>query len=216
MVYKCALNSRRITELLVKFYNVLMQNVMYVQRWIRTLDIIIEKGKGPVLGKLQITQLIEADLQLLMRICIDARKNNQHENMDALSKYNFGSRKGYSIESALLEKRLTCDYSQYSGERMVHKLSDLEACYDRQLPRIGRIVEEVLGVERQPMMLFEKVLPIMQHHTSTSYGISEKTHGGINNELCGTGQGNSLSGTLCRYMSCLAFKHVENVRKVLE
>ena len=122
MVYKCALNSRRITELLVKFYNVLMQNVMYVQRWIRTLDVIIEKGKGPVLGKLRITQLIEADLQLLMRICIDERKHKRKKNNDALSTCNFGSRKRHSIDAALLEKRLIHDVSTCNNEITVNNM----------------------------------------------------------------------------------------------
>ena len=32
------------------------------------MEIYIEKGKGPVLGKLHTLQLIEVDLQLMMRI----------------------------------------------------------------------------------------------------------------------------------------------------
>lgn len=44
------------------------------------LDIVIEKGKGTKLGKLRIMQLIEVDLQLLMRICIDMRGENQKKN----------------------------------------------------------------------------------------------------------------------------------------
>ena len=59
---KCALSSRTMTELLIKFYNVIMEKGLFVERWTRILDTIIEKGKGPVLGKLRITQLIEADL----------------------------------------------------------------------------------------------------------------------------------------------------------
>jgi len=36
----------------------------------KILDIIIEKGKGPTLSKLRTIQLIEADLQMLIRIFI--------------------------------------------------------------------------------------------------------------------------------------------------
>ena len=84
-------------------------------------------------------------------------------NKKNLSIYNFGSRKGYSIDTDILEKRLTCDYAVYSGNRMVYNLSDLEAFYDRQLLIIGIFVEESLGVEKEPMMVFEKVLPVMKH-----------------------------------------------------
>ena len=34
---------------------------------------MIEKGKDPVIGKLQLIQLIKADLQIIMRICINNR-----------------------------------------------------------------------------------------------------------------------------------------------
>lgn len=50
---------------------------IYVEGQIRIHDAIIEKGKGPILGKLRITQLIEADLQLIMRICIDIKREKK-------------------------------------------------------------------------------------------------------------------------------------------
>ena len=37
-------------------------------RWLKVLDVILEKGKGPIIGKLRIIQLIEADLQMIIRI----------------------------------------------------------------------------------------------------------------------------------------------------
>ena len=73
------------------------------------LDVILEKGKGPVIGKLRTIQLIEAGLQLLMRIYIGGRNNENIERDERLSKFNYGSRANYSIETAILEKRLMYD-----------------------------------------------------------------------------------------------------------
>jgi len=56
------------------------------------LDIILEKGKGPILGKLRTIQLIKADLQLMMRIFIGARNDENIAKDKRLSKYNYGSR----------------------------------------------------------------------------------------------------------------------------
>ena len=92
---------------------------------------------------------------------------------------------------------------------MAYNISNLEAYYDRQLPRIGSIVEELLGVERELMMVFEKVFLIIKHHVSTSYGISEGYYGGEKDRLCGTGKGNSLSGAMSSDISHLIFKHIE-------
>ena len=103
-VHKCALESEVMTELLVQFYNILLRNGMCLKRWIKLLDIILEKGKGPTLGKLRTIQLYEADLQLLMRIFVGGRNDNNIEQDERLSQFNYGSRRYYSIDTATLEK----------------------------------------------------------------------------------------------------------------
>lgn len=67
---------------------------------------MLEKGKGLRLGKLRIIKLIETDLQLLFRIIIGLKNNEVIEKNDNMSKFNYGNWKNYSIEDALLEKRL--------------------------------------------------------------------------------------------------------------
>lgn len=96
-----------------------------------------------------------------------------------MSTCDYGSRKGYSIETALLEKRLMYDVRACNNENTVHNMSDLEACYDRQLPRIGGIAQEMLGVEHEPLKIFETILPIMEHYILTGYGISNESHGSV-------------------------------------
>jgi len=53
-MYKCALESKVMTKIFVLFYNTLIKNGYYLKRWLQVLDMILEKGKGPVLGKLRI------------------------------------------------------------------------------------------------------------------------------------------------------------------
>ena len=50
---KCILGSLRITIMLVKYSNYTMNQQYHSQRWLKILNVIIEKGKGPVLGKLR-------------------------------------------------------------------------------------------------------------------------------------------------------------------
>ena len=88
---------------------------------------ILEKGKGPVLGKLRTIQLIEADLQLLMRIYVGGRNNANIEDNKRLSKFNYSSRLNYLIETAILEKRLMYDIAIRDGKPMLHNISDLKA-----------------------------------------------------------------------------------------
>ena len=109
-------------------------------------------------------------------------------------KSNCGSRKNYSIESALLEKRIVFDNSLLSREKNIYHLTDLKSCYDRQLANVGALIEESIGVNKNAMQLMTKTIPRWKHHMSTAFGISEEYCGGEQNVMAGTGQGNKFSG----------------------
>ena len=53
---------------------------------------MLQKGKGPVLGKLRTMQLVEADFQLLIRIFLNERMVGLIETDERISKGNYGSR----------------------------------------------------------------------------------------------------------------------------
>ena len=90
----------------------------------------------------------------------------------------------YSIENATLEKRLMRDLSIRDGKEMMHNISDLEACYDRQLPNIGCMIKESVGAERDLAKLFTKLLPVINHQTCTSYGMIQEHYGSRCYKLC--------------------------------
>ena len=85
----------------------------------------------------------------------------------------------------------------------------MKACYDRQLPNIGCLVEESVGVEREPAKLFARLLPVMNHFICTSFGISSDYYGSDTFKLEGTEQGNSVSDVICRDTLCIIFKKME-------
>ena len=88
-------------------------------------------------------------------------------------------------------------------------MSDLEACYDRQLPNIGSIVEESLGVNREATKLIKKALSRYKHFIGLTYGIGNDSCGGMNALLGVTGQGNVFSGNVCRDVSCFMFREIK-------
>ena len=67
-MHKCALGSERVTKMLVACCVLITYSQCYPERWFKTLNIVLEKGKVSALGKLRTTQLVEVDFQLLMRI----------------------------------------------------------------------------------------------------------------------------------------------------
>ena len=129
-VYKYALDSKRMTNVLIRFYNLLLRNGYFLKRWLDILDVMIGKGKGLALGKLHIIMLIEVDLQYIMKIFLGNEVEEMIENDDRFSNANYGSRKNYSIESVLLEKRMIYDNSMLSGKETIYTITDLKSCYD--------------------------------------------------------------------------------------
>ena len=121
---------------------------------------IIEKGKGPVIGKLRNIQLIEADLQLLIMIFMGAKSEKLIKKEMRLSTANYGSRKNYSVELAILEKRLIYDSYLLQNTPLIHKITNLQLCYDQQLANFGSIIEESVGNNRYALKLFTKLIPV--------------------------------------------------------
>ena len=87
--HKCALHSEILTRLLVKLHDKMTQVGNCVNRWTKILNAIIEKGKGPMLGKLLIIQLIEADFKILLRTCMWLRNDDRIESDVIISKHNY-------------------------------------------------------------------------------------------------------------------------------
>jgi len=177
-------------SLFLKFYTFIIRRKFYVKRRLRILDLIVEKGKVSVLGKLCIIELIEADLQILLQIFFGVRNEGAIEEDEHISKFNFGSRKNYSVENSILEKRFIYESNLFS--------------------EIGFLVEEAVGVHRDPIITFAKLIPRFKHQIYSSYGILKITYGGEAELLSVSGQNFFSSGTTCREQSCMIFKRMEN------
>jgi len=132
------------------------------------------------------------------------------ESNQRISKCNYGSRTNYSIENAILEKQLVHNCSMLSGNITIHNMTDLKLYYDRQLPQMGSIIKESIGIERKPIKLIAKLLPVMKHHICIAHGASEKYYGRKQDKVAGTGQGYIVSGNICRDSSGFTIKQIEN------
>ena len=70
------------------------------------------------------------------------------EKDERLLKANYGSQKNYSIESAILEKRLIYDSCLLQNAPSIHNLIDLQLYYNHQLVNIGNIIKESVRKNR--------------------------------------------------------------------
>ena len=68
VVYELVNNNKNFLEVLVLFYNLVLKKGIVLKRWQDILDVMLEKGKGPLLGKLRMIELIEGDMQIITRL----------------------------------------------------------------------------------------------------------------------------------------------------
>ena len=62
--------------------------------------------------------------------------SNKIEDENILSQHNYGSRRGCSIKTELLEK------NKETEDVITPVMPDLEACYDRQIPELCGVPEK--------------------------------------------------------------------------
>lgn len=93
-----------------------------------------------------------------MRIFVGNRINRIIEKDLSILKFNFGSRKLYSIDKAILEKWMICNSSQWIMKQNTHIIIDLSAYYDWQLANIESVVAESTGINWNISKLIAKVI----------------------------------------------------------
>ena len=81
------------TFILVILLNIFLKRCFYPSRWLKLSETILEKGKGPTIGKSCNVSLIEGDLQIGMRISLNSDAKELIENDNRFSKANYSSRK---------------------------------------------------------------------------------------------------------------------------
>jgi len=55
---------------------------------------------------------------------------------------------------------------------IIYILTNLKACYNRQLPYLGGLIQEAIRVEWQAIMLITKLIPNFEYYICTVYSIS--------------------------------------------
>ena len=141
------------------FYKKVIKNRYYLKRWEKIVSIILDKGKRTMVGKLRTITLIEVDLQYIMRIYLNGKKEEVIEKDSRISKSNYSSRKNYSIETALLEKRLVIDNNLLTCNPTIYYLTNLKSYYDQKLVSIRGLIKESIGRDQDIIKMLTNLIP---------------------------------------------------------
>eukprot|EP00957_Ditylum_brightwellii_P027693 2093487-Ditylum_brightwellii.AAC.1 len=96
---------------------------------------MLEKDPGsPKLHRLQIIVIVEADMNMIMKVIWARQLVPRAEEMNYISRVQFGNRKGKTALNALLLKITTIDSLHLFRLNGALLNNDAVACYNRMIP----------------------------------------------------------------------------------
>jgi hypothetical protein len=148
-------------------------------------------------NKLQIIQLLEADLIQVLRIAFTRNiaklaKNNK----GIISDHQYG-RAHATCMTPVLNKLLTVQLLIQKRTEGIVFDNDAKGCYDIIISGVALVSLQRLGYSKEFVKMLGLLWDQMEHHVCTGFGVSDKTYGStINKLLYGIVQGSCASPIL--------------------
>ena len=163
------------------------QHEFTIHRWTSAIQVMIEKNKGCAkIDKLRVIQLLEADLNMALRIIIGRRLMHRAEDRGTIPSSQWGSRPNSSSIDAILIKRLSYDGLALLCHSAVIFNNDCKAAFDRMIPSVGGIALRQLGTRKNAVSTLLQTLQQKQYQVRTSLGISTQAFSNHDDWVLGT------------------------------
>ena len=134
---------------------------------------MLEKDSGnPMIHRLRIIVLLEADFNLALRIIWMRRLFPRAEEMGIPSE-QWGNRKNRNSIDCASMKLLTNEHLLHERKSAAMMAMDAAACYDRIITALSNICERLHGLPPSACETKIKTLFGMLRHVCTAYGDSE-------------------------------------------
>jgi hypothetical protein len=175
-----------------------LETGFFPERWRHAVDIMLEKVPGIARSnKLQIIQLLEADLNQVLRAAFARNVTKSAQNhKGVISEHQYG-RSYRTCISLILNKLLTIQILIQKRTNGFFFDNDAKGCYDRIISSISLASVRQLWYLKNSLQMLGKLWEQLEHHISTGYGISEATYSStVDKLLYGIGQGSCSSPIL--------------------
>ena len=208
--YKAAIRHKRLAQMYATMMDLPMKHQFAPTRWCKAIQVLLEKDKGrPNVERLRTIQLVEADLNMVLKIIFGRRLVHHAEDKNFLPPSQFGSRPGVSCISAVFLKTLTYDLIRQLRQDACVFNNDAKGCYDRIIPSIGMLACIRLGLPRAPAVALLKILHGMKYHIRTALGITEDHFSNMVDWILGTLQGSGASPCIWLAISAVLIAALE-------
>ena len=165
---------------------------------------MLEKTTGCAqIDKLQVIQLVEADLNMALRIKFDRCLIYQAEDRGTIPLSQWGSCPNWSSTDAILLKRLSYDGLALLRQSAIIFNNNCKAAFDRMIPSVGGIARRHLDASTNAVSTLLQTLQQMKYQVRTSLGLSDQAFSNLNDWVLGTLQGSGASPCLWMAITCV-------------
>ncbi len=160
-----------VAMILVTIINISIMTARPLKRWQRSIQVMLEKGKGRFVENLRIIQLCEADLNFVLNIIWGYRlvRNAQKGHHLDPSQY---AHPGQTCHSTVWNKTLYCDLMRQTLSAGIMTDYDATAAFDRVLHAMSIITCRCIGLPQGACMFMYHLLQNMEFFLLTGFGIS--------------------------------------------
>lgn len=170
-------------------------------RWQHVTQLMLEKGKGPAIENLRVIQLLEADLNWLLRFLWGKKLDRHATESGVYNEAQFAS-PGKLCQSAIINKVLFFDLLRQNRHYGALIDNDATAAFDRVLPALCVVTCKQLGMPKEAQRFFFKMLRQTIYTTTTAHGRSTQTYSATANpETPGQGVMQGGGASLPNYKS---------------
>jgi hypothetical protein len=165
---------------------------------------MLEKTKGCArINKLRVIQLLEADLNMALRIIFGRRLIQRAEDCGTIPMSQWGSRPNRSSMDAILLNCLSYDGLSLLRHSAIIFNYDCKAAFDCMVPSIGGIALRCLGASSAAVSALLQTLQQMKYKVQTVLGVSERSFSNEDDWVLGTLQGSGASPCLWLAITCV-------------
>ena len=166
------------------------------------------------IDKLRVIQLIEADLNMYLRLIWGKRLVHHALHAGKILVEQFGSKPGSLAMSAALLKVLTFDLIRLTRSQATIFNNDAQACYDRILPVLSQICCQRLGLPPIAAKFKLEFLQTVEYYVKTRQGISDDWFGNALSEVYGALQGSGAAPAIWLAVSIVLIRTYNELHSV--
>ena len=172
-------------------------------RWQQSIHTMLLKEDYPLIHRLRIIQLFEADFNLGMGLLFSRRLMPYGEKLKLYGEQAIGGRKGHAIPDLLIKLQLTAINSELGKYPVAYCFNDQAGNFDRLRPNVVSVAAQRIGMTKEAAMTQAATLAGMQHRIRTAHGDSKEVIQPQPFEIGGVGQGNR-AGVMDNHIQSIA------------